>query len=45
MNLKEDNIKSIKIHEKVGFNNTGYKWDELEPGFPKEHLGFIYQKQ
>lgn len=42
--IEEDNIASIKIHEKIGFINSGLKWNEIEDGFPDDHLGFIYKK-
>ena len=41
--IEEDNISSIKIHEKIGFINSGLKWNEIEEGFPEDHLGFIYK--
>ena len=42
--IENTNIASIKLHEKNGFVYSGYNWDELAPGFPKNHLGFIYKK-
>ena len=41
--IENTNIASIKLHEKNGFVYSGYDWDELAPGFPKNHLGFIYK--
>ena len=41
--IEQDNISSIKLHERIGFVNSGMKWDEIEPGFPNNHLGFIYK--
>lgn len=39
--IEKDNKVSIKLHQKVGFIYSGKSWDELAPGFPKNHLGFI----
>lgn len=41
--IEADNIESIKIHEKVGFKNSGKMWDELAAGFPENHIGFIIE--
>lgn len=41
--IEADNIESIKIHEKVGFKNSGKMWDELAVGFPENHIGFIIE--
>ncbi len=41
--IEADNIESIKIHEKVGFKNSGKMWDELAAGFPGNHIGFIIE--
>ncbi len=40
--IESSNIPSIKLHEKVGFKYAGYNWDEVAAGFPKDHLGFIF---
>lgn len=39
--IEKENLESIKLHEKVGFKYSGKSWDELAPGFPKNHLGYI----
>lgn len=39
--IEADNTESIKLHEKVGFKNSGKMWDELAAGFPKNYIGFI----
>lgn len=41
--IEKDNISSIKLHEKIGFKNSGLNWNEIEEGFPDNHLGFIYK--
>lgn len=41
--IESDNIESIKLHEKVGFKNSGKKWDELADGFPENHIGYIIE--
>ena len=41
--IEQDNVSSIKVHEKIGFINSGMMWNEIEEGFPEEHLGFIYK--
>lgn len=41
--IESDNIESIKLHEKVGFKNSGKMWDELADGFPKNHIGYIIE--
>lgn len=41
--IEENNILSIRVHEKIGFKNSGLKWNEIEDGFPEDHLGFIYK--
>lgn len=41
--IEEDNVLSIKLHEKIGFINSGMMWNEIEEGFPKDYLGFIYR--
>ena len=40
--IESDNIASIDLHKKVGFKYANCNWDELADGFPKNHLGFIY---
>lgn len=40
--IEEDNIASIELHKKVGFKYANCNWDELACGFPKNHLGFLY---
>ena len=40
--IEKDNISSIKFHEKNNFKYAGCQWNELEEGFPDNHLGFIY---
>lgn len=40
--IESENIPSIKLHEKVGFKYANCNWDELAPGFPENHLGYIY---
>ena len=42
--IEEENIPSIKLHEKVGFNYCNCNWDELASIFPKNHLGYCYKK-
>ena len=39
--IEKDNISSIKLHESVGFINSGMMWNEIEDGFPDDHIGFI----
>ena len=41
--IEQDNVSSIKVHEKIGFINSGMMWNEIEEGFPNNHLGFIYK--
>lgn len=41
--IESTNIESIKVHEKVGFKNSGKMWDELADGFPENHLGYIIE--
>lgn len=41
--IEYDNIGSIKLHEKVGFKNSGKMWDELADGFPKNQVGYIIE--
>ena len=41
--IENDNYASVELHKKVGFKYTGCNWDELANGFPKNHLGFIYE--
>lgn len=41
--IESDNIGSIKLHEKVGFKNSGKMWDELADGFPKNQVGYIIE--
>lgn len=41
--IEADNIESIKLHENVGFKNSGKMWDELADGFPENHIGFIIE--
>ena len=40
--IESDNIASIELHKKVGFKYANCNWNELADGFPKNHLGFIY---
>ena len=42
--IEEDNLPSIKLHEKLGFKYSGYAWNEIAEGFPENHLGYIYLK-
>lgn len=37
------NVESIKLHEKVGFKNSGKMWHELADGFPENHIGYIIE--
>lgn len=39
--IEKDNIPSIKLHLKLGFNYTGKKWDEIAPGFPSNHDAYL----
>ena len=39
--IENDNVSSIKIHESVGFINSGMMWNEIEEGFPSDHMGFV----
>ena len=39
--IEKENDSSIKLHESVGFINSGMMWNEIEEGFPDAHLGFI----
>lgn len=41
--IEPTNIESIKLHEKVGFRNSGKMWNELADGFPENHMGFIME--
>lgn len=41
--IEQDNISSIRVHEKIGFINSGMMWNEIEEGFPEDHLGFVYR--
>lgn len=41
--IEHTNIKSIKLHEEVGFRNSGKTWDELACGFPKNYIGYIME--
>ena len=41
--IEKENVESIKLHEKVGFINSGKMWDELASGFPENHLGYIIE--
>lgn len=41
--IKKENIASIKLHEKVGFKYANCNWDQLEQGFPSNHLGYYYE--
>ena len=41
--IEEDNISSIKVHEKIGFINYHLKWNEIEDGFLENHIGYIYK--
>ena len=43
--IEKDNTPSIKLHEKVGFRYANCNWDDLAEGFPKNHLGYIYDKK
>ena len=42
--IEKDNIFSIKLHEKAGFINSNLKWNEIEEGFPDNHMAYIYKK-
>lgn len=41
--IEINNVASIKLHERIGFQYTGKMWDDLIPGFPQNHLGYIYE--
>ena len=41
--IEQDNVSSMKVHEKIGFINSGMMWNEIEEGFPENHLGFVYK--
>lgn len=41
--IESTNIESIKLHEKVGFKNSGKNWNELANGFPEKHIGYIIE--
>lgn len=41
--IEEENIPSIKLHEKIGFKFSGKSWNQIAEGFPSNHLGFIYE--
>lgn len=41
--IEEDNVSSIKVHEKIEFINSHLKWNEIEDGFPENHIGYIYK--
>ena len=43
--IEEDNISSIKLHEKLGFKYANCDWNDLADGFPENHLGFIYDRR
>lgn len=43
--IEKENISSIKVHEKIGFINSGMMWNEIEEGFPDNHLGFVYKSK
>lgn len=43
--IKKENIASIKLHEKIGFKYANCNWDQLEQGFPINHLGYYYEIQ
>ena len=43
--IEEDNFSSIKVHEKIGFINSHLKWNEIEEGFPDNHIGYVYKSK
>ncbi len=43
--IEKDNIFSIKLHEKAGFINSHLKWNEIEEGFPDNHIGYVYKSK
>lgn len=40
--IEKINAESIKLHEKLGFIDSGKMWDEIDDGFPNNHKAFIY---
>ena len=43
--IEKDNFSSIKVHEKIGFINSHLKWNEIEEGFPDNHIGYVYKSK
>ena len=41
--IEENNLISIKLHEKVGFQYTGKMWNDFGDGFPDDYLVYIYK--
>lgn len=41
--IEYDNIKSQKLHEKLGFKYEGLDWDEIDDGFPENHKAYIWR--
>ena len=39
--IKPTNIESIRIHEKVGFRNSGKKWSEFGNGFSDDYIVYF----
>lgn len=35
--IEKENIPSIKLHEKVGFEYANCNWDDFAKGFPENH--------
>ena len=40
--IEYDNISSQKLHEKINFKYEGMEWEEIDDGFPENHMGYIY---
>ena len=40
--IEYDNISSQKLHEKMNFKYEGMEWEEIDDGFPENHMGYIY---
>ena len=40
--IEYDNITSQKLHEKMNFKYEGMEWEEIDDGFPENHMGYIY---
>jgi len=39
--IEPTNLQSIRLHEKLGFKNSGKMWNEIAEGFPENHIAYI----